>query len=123
MFHQVTGCEKNHMDETCISDCAKSASITNLKGVKFQIEKTPGNFNGIYNSVNLLNTDIVTDLTDLFSGYLVDLSDVKTDTQTIPDKLGVVKLFENHLNSIPGSAEELHRQISPTSNSQYTKGI
>jgi putative protease len=123
LFHQVTGCEKNQMDDTCISDCVKSATITNLKGVNFKLEKTKGNFNCIYNAANLLNTDVVTDLPELFTGFLIDLSEIKTDTQIEPDKTEIIRLFQNHLNSISSSAMELHQQIHPTTNTQYKLGI
>ena len=123
LFHQVTGCEKNRMDETCIRDCAKSSSITNMKGVNFRIEKTKGNLNGIYNATNLLNIEVVTDLPDFFSGFLIDLSDIKTDTLIESDKSGIIRLFENLVNEKSGSAQELHQRIYPTTNTQYKQGI
>ena len=123
LFHQVTGCEKDQMEETCIRDCAKSASITNLKGVNFKIEKTKGNFNCIYNATNLLNTDVIADLPDFFSGFLIDLTEVKTDTRIESDKTEIIRIFENLVNGISGSAKELHQRIYPTTNTQYKLGI
>jgi U32 family peptidase len=123
LFHQVTGCKKNKIDDTCIPSCAKSSSITNLKKVSFFIEKTKGNYHSIYNALNYLNTDIVKDLPDLFSGFLIDLRDIKTETKIETDKSGVMKLFENLLNEIPGPEKELKRVIHPSTNAQYKKGI
>jgi len=123
LFHQVTGCEKNRMDETCIRDCAKSTSITNMKGVNFRIEKSKRNFNCVYNSVNLLNTDVVADLPDFFSGFLIDLRNVKTETRMELDKTVIIRLFENLVNGISGSAQNLHQRIYPTTNTQYKQGI
>jgi len=123
LFHQVTGCEKSRMDDSCIQQCEKSACITSLKKVTYYLEKAKGDYNCIYNENNLLNNEIVTDLPDLFSGYFIDLRDVKTETKTDLDKSGIIKLFENHLNRNTGSAQQLQQQIHPTTNSQYSKGI
>ncbi len=123
LFHQVTGCEKNKIDHTCIQQCEKSAPITNLKQVTLLIEKTKGNYHSIYNETNFLNTDIVTDVPNLFSSFFIDLRNIKTDTKIEMDKSKIVKLFENHLNGNPGSAEELTQSIHPSTNTQYIKGI
>ena len=123
LFHQVTGCEKSRMDNTCIQQCEKSATITNLKKVTFYLDKTKGNYHQIYNESNFLNSEIVTDVPDLFSGFLIDLRDVKTETKTDLDKSGIIQLFENFINRNPGSAQELRQRIYPTTNTQYTKGI
>jgi len=123
LFHQVTGCEKNRMDETCIQKCEKSASITNLKKVTFFIDKTKGNYHCIYNETNYLNTEVVADVPDLFSGFSIDLRDVKTETKTDLDKSGIIKLFEDHINGNADSAKDLRQRIYPTTNTQYIKGI
>lgn len=123
LFQQVIGCEKSRLDNVCIQHCEKSAYITNLKKVTYYLEKAKGDFHCIYNETNFLNSEIVTDLSNLFSSFLIDLRDVKTETETDMDKSGIVKLFENHLNGNTGSAQQLRQQIHPTTNSQYIKGI
>jgi len=123
LFHQVTGCEKNRMDNTCIQQCEKSASITNMKGVTYFLDKAKGNFNCIYNETNYLNTAVFSDVPDLFSGFSIDLRDVKTETKTELDKSEIIQLFENHINGNSGSVQELRQQIYPTTNIQYIKGI
>ncbi len=123
LFHQVTGCKKKMIDDTCIPECAKSASITNLKKDTFRLEKTKGNYHNIYHETNFLNTDVVTDLPDLFSGFFIDLRDVKTGTKTGTGKSGIIKLFEDLLNGNPGSEKELKLTIHPTTDIQYKKGI
>jgi putative protease len=123
LFHQVTGCWKDAMDNTCLADCERTASITNLKNASFVIEKSKGNYNRIYNETNYLNTDILTDLPGFYSSYLVDLRDIKSETKVDLDKAGVIKLFENLLNKKPGSKDELERVIYPVINEQYKKGI
>jgi len=123
LFHQVTGCEKNKIDDTCIEKCAKSASITNLKNDTFLIEKSKGNYHRIFNETNFLNTAVVTEVPGLFSEFLIDLRDLKTATQTACSKPDLIQLFENLLKGNPGSEIELKQNIHPTTNTQYLKGI
>ena len=123
LFHLVTGCYKVAMDESCISDCNRTASITNLKNTTFVIDKAKGNYNAIFNDSNYLNTDIVSDMPAFYMGYLIDLRDVKTGTKTALDKAGTTRLFENLLNGIPDAKERLKQAIYPTTDGQYKKGI
>ncbi len=122
-FHQVTGCEKERIDEECIQSCNKSSSITNLKDVPLFIEKTEGSYNSIYNNHNFLNTEIVTDLPGIFSSFFIDLRDIKTGTKIEMAKSGMIRLFENLLKGKPDSAKELKQAIHPYTNGQYKKGI
>lgn len=123
MFHQVTGCEKNIVDDTCLQNCEKHSTITNLKEDTFFIEKSKGNYHRIYNEANFLNTEIITDIPDTFSAFLIDLRDIKTKTKLHVDKAAVIKLFEDYLDGNPGSKEALKKNIQFTTNSQYKKGI
>jgi len=123
LIRQVDGCEKNSMDETCIPHCGRSSTITNLKGETFFIEKTKGHYQAVYHANNFLNTDVVTDFQHLFSGFLIDLSDLKTATQMNMDKSEFIQLFENMLSGNTESAHKLHRIIQPTTNAQYKRGI
>lgn len=122
-FQQVTGCEKERVDKECIRTCQKSASFTNLKEEAFFIEKEAGSYNRIYNEHKFLNLDIVKDIPDLFTGFLIDLRDIKSHTIVTEDKSKTIKLFEKNLKGIPGSALQLKEAIAPTSCSQYTTGI
>jgi len=123
LFHQVTGCEKSRIDEQCIQTCNKSASIRNLKKVSLFIEKSKGDYHCIYNNINFLNTDIVTDVPGMFSGFSIDLRDIKTETKIEMDKSGIITLFEKLLNGNPDSRKELNQIIYPSTNIQYKKGI
>ena len=123
LLHQVTGCEKKVLDDDCINHCVKSASITNLKKETFLIEKTKGNYHRIYHPVNFLNTAVVTEMADLFSGFFIDLTELKTETKIAMGKPGIIKLFENLLNGDPASEMELRQVIHPTTDTQYHKGI
>jgi len=99
------------------------ASITNLKKHSFFIEKSKGNYHSVYNETNLLNTDIIKDIPNLFTSFFIDLRDIKTETKIELDKSKIIIHFENLLNENPDSIKELKQIIHPTSNSQYKIGI
>jgi len=123
LFHQVTGCEKSRIDAQCIQVCNKSSSITNLKKATLFIEKTKGDYHCIYNNINFLNTDIVTDVPGIFSGFFIDLRDIKTETKIETDKSGIITLFKKLIDGNSDSKKELHQIIYPSTNTQYKKGI
>ncbi|MCK4865837.1 MAG: U32 family peptidase [Gammaproteobacteria bacterium] len=123
MFHQVSGCKKNIVDDKCIQRCEKSASITNLKDISYFIDKEKGGYHTVYNETNFLNTDIITDIPDMFSHFFIDLRDIKTGTNVDADKAKIVKLFENHLSGNSDSTTVLNQNIQPSTNTQYTRGI
>jgi len=77
----------------------------------------------MYNNINFLNTDINTDLPDMFSGFFIDLRDIKTETNVGMDKPGTVRAFEHLLKGDPGSETELDQMIHPTTCAQYKKGL
>jgi len=123
MFHQVSGCKKNIVDDKCIQRCEKSSSITNLKDVSYFIDKEKGGYHTIYNETNFLNTDIVNDIPDIFSSFFIDLRDIKTNTQIDIDKAKIIKLFEEHLSGDSDSINVLKQNIYPSTSTQYRKGI
>ncbi len=123
MFHQVSGCKKNIVDDKCIQRCENSASITNLKDISYFIDKEKGGYHTVYNETNFLNTDIISDIPDMFSNFFIDLRDIKTGTNVDADKAKTVKLFENHLNGSSDSITALNQKIQPSTNTQYTRGI
>jgi putative protease len=123
LFHQVTGCDKNIIDNTCIQSCNKTANITNLKHVSYQIEKSPGNYHRVFSDTHFLNTKIVTDLPNVFSGFLIDLRAIKTQSKISMDKAQLVNGFESLIKGEPDADAKLHQAISPTTMAQYKKGI
>lgn len=123
LFQQISGCDKDVMDETCIRSCRKSTTLNSLKKEKFLIEKETGNYNRIYHDTNYLNTNILGDLPGRFTGFLVDLRNIKTGTMLEENKLKTILLFENHLRGDLHSSEKLRQAIHPTSDKQYRVGI
>jgi putative protease len=130
-LQQVTGCNKDTIDESCIQQCEKKSFLAydrgrtaaNFKKTNLLIKKTKGNYHSIYNETNFLNTDIATDIPDVFSSFFIDLSNTETGTKINKDKLKIVTLFENHLKGAPNSADELRQNIHPTTHNQYQLGI
>lgn len=123
LFHQVTGCHKDTIDAHCIQHCEKTASIKNLKGRTLFIKKTQGNYHRIYNEVNFLNTDIVTDMPNLFSSFFIDLRNITTKTNREVDTARLIKLFGSYLNGNLDAAKSLKQSLHPTTDIQYKKGI
>ncbi len=123
MFHQVSGCKKNIVDDKCIQRCKKTASITNLKDVTYFIDKEKNGYHTVYNEANFLNTDIISDIHNIFDTFLIDLRDIKTNTETKQNKLNIIKLFQSHLSGDTKSINSLQKTIYPSTQSQYQRGI
>lgn len=121
LFHQVIGCEKDGIDDECILQCKKHSTITNLHERQLFIEKTEGNYHNIYNNKKFLNTDIISDIADVFASFCIDLRDVKTQTQCELDKSRVVQLFDNLVNGMEDSETEIKQNIKPSTQSQYIR--
>jgi putative protease len=101
----------------------RTSTITNLKKSSLFVKKSKGNYHEIYNSANLLNTNIVRDMPDLFSGFMIDLRDIKTETKMPESKSDVIRLFENYLNLENEAEQQLKDSVNPSINSQYKQGI
>ena len=124
LFHQVIGCEKDRVDDTCLAQCERSSSITNhKKGDTFFINKTKGNYSSIYYEKMFLNTDIVSDMPSLFYSYSIDLRDIRTSTKTELDRPKIVSLFARHLSGDNESTRQLVQGIYPTTDTLYRRGI
>ena len=123
LIHQVTGCEKEHMDNDCIENCNRSSRLINLKNIPLFIQKTQGNYHSIYHRNHFLNTDILTDIPGLFSSLFIDLRDIITETQIEANKPDLIHVFENFLRGGPDSQKKLSQIIHPTTCTQYKKGV
>ncbi len=123
LFQTVMGCHKNAIDEDCIPQCEKSTTITNLKSEELIIHKTKGNYHTVYHQHNYLNTSIVSEIPDKFTHFMIDLTDVPSQTQCKFNKLTTIKLFDQLLSGSIEADSQLNQSIAPTTNSQYRKGI
>jgi putative protease len=137
-FQQSVGCEKPRIDNGCMLSCDKSTSITNLKGVSFAIDKQKAGYPSIYNKDQFLNTKIITDLSDLFDGFMIDLTNIGAGDNESPDKIELIKQFEqllhsdnhnkvNNMNTMASSQltarDALNTLVSHSTDVQYHNGL
>ena len=137
-FQQSVGCEKPRIDNGCMLSCDKSTSITNLKGVSFANDKQKAGYPSIYNNDQFLNTEIIKDLTQLFDGFMIDLTNIGAGDKESPDKAALIEHFELLLkhgksesfgNSIALSSEQVSAQdalnslVPESTNVQYHNGL
>ncbi|PKI14228.1 peptidase U32 family protein [Colwellia sp. 12G3] len=137
-FQQSVGCEKPRIDNGCMLSCDKSTSITNLKGVSFAIDKQKAGYPSIYNKDQFLNTEIIQDLTELYDGFMIDLTNIGAGDKESPDKVMLIKQFEQLLKgdkhkktsySNELSVEQLDAQdklnslVPDSTNVQYHNGL
>jgi putative protease len=123
LFHQVTGCEKDTLTDQCLYHCQKNSIIKTLKNSTIILDKKSGHYHSIYNNQNFLNTAITTDIKRMFDSFFIDLRDIQTETHVPEDKREVVQWFQNILEGKVQSETEIRRQIHPTTDRQYIKGI
>ena len=132
-FQQSVGCEKPRIDNGCMLSCDKSTSITNLKGISFAIDKQKAGYPSIYNNDQFLNMEIIKDLTELFDGFMIDLTNIGSGDKTSPDKAVLIEQFEQLLegqqNANNNSDQQvkiqtaLNELVPESTNTQYHTGL
>ena len=130
-FQQTVGCKKPSIEDGCMLKCTKATTITNVKGVSFAVDKQRGGYPSIYNHEQFLNSDIVNDLGDLFDEFFIDLTNIGTGSKQEHDKVELITLFENLLNSQTENnsenkrqaAEQLSELVTLSTNAQYSQGL
>nr|WP_318515113.1 peptidase U32 family protein [Photobacterium leiognathi] len=123
LFHQTVGCKKKRFDNKCLRKCDKSASIFSLKDASFVLDKQRGAHNALYSQQNYMNLQAVTDFPDKFTRFMIDLRDIKTDTQISADKETLVSLFNAYIHGDMSARETLEQTIVGTIHHQYKKGL
>lgn len=122
-FQQSVGCEKPRIDNGCMLSCDKSTSITNLKGVSFAIDKQKAGYPSIYNQDQFLNMQVMSDLADLFDGFLIDLTNIGAGDKASPDKVALISQFEQLLSGDPNVKVTLNAMVTESTVSQYHTGL
>ncbi|HBV75569.1 MULTISPECIES: peptidase U32 family protein [Vibrio] len=122
-FQQSVGCEKPRIDNGCMLSCDKKTSIKNLKGVSFAIDKQKGGYPSIYNQDQFLNTDIINDLSDLFDGFMIDLTEIGAGGKQMPEKVELIKQFELVLSGEAQASKVLFDMVPESTNQQYYNGL
>ncbi len=123
LFHQITGCEKQIVDDSCLYQCNKNAKITNLKSTDYYVEKSEGNYHRIFDENHFMNLEITNELPHLFNGYSIDLKDIETKTKTEESKESIISLFQKMVKREEGVFEQIKVKLPHTSHHSYTKGI
>jgi len=123
LFHQVTGCEKSILDSSCITDCQQRSSLTTMDKESIIIEKEKGNYHTLYSNHNFLNTEITQDTRNIFDRFFIDLRDIETETTVTIEKREMVQLFQSLIRGKALSEAKIRKEIQPTTNRQYVKGI
>ncbi|MBO1255747.1 U32 family peptidase [Alteromonas sp. 5E99-2] len=121
-FQQSVGCEKPRIDNGCMLSCDKSTSITNLKGVSFAIDKQKAGYPSIYNDDQFLNMEIINDLSHLFDGFMIDLTNIGSGGKDMPDKELLIQQFEQLLAG-DDVASTLPTLVPKSTVSQYHTGL
>jgi len=129
-FQQSVGCEKPRIDNGCMLSCDKSTSITNLKGMSFAIDKQKAGYPSIYNQDQFLNTEIIKDLAHYYDGFMIDLTNIGAGDKVPPNKLELIKQFEQLLSldkeALTSQLNEqsvVHQMVPESTNDQYHNGL
>ncbi|MCO4799420.1 MAG: U32 family peptidase [Colwelliaceae bacterium] len=122
-FQQSVGCEKPRIDNGCMLSCDKSTSITNLKGDSFAIDKQKAGYPSIYNQDQFLNMEIINELSELFDGFMIDLTNIGAGDKQSPDKEELIKQFEQLLVGNTAFENSLNELVPKSTNVQYHNGL
>ena len=122
-FQQTVGCNKPRIEDRCMLTCSKATTITNVKGISFNIDKQKGGYPSIYNHEQFLNVDIVKDLSGLFDEFFIDLTDIGAGSKDTPDKTQLIRHFEGLLKEESESPEHLNSLIKISTKDQYIQGL
>ena len=122
-FQQSVGCEKPRIDNGCMLSCDKSTSITNMKGMSFAIDKQKAGYPSIYNEDQFLNMEVMNDLSDLFDGFMIDLTNIGAGDKVSPDKVALIRQFEQLLAGDKQVEDTLNSMVPASTVSQYHAGL
>ncbi|WP_285163098.1 peptidase U32 family protein [Shewanella goraebulensis] len=122
-FQQSVGCEKPRIDNGCMLSCDKSTSIKNLKGDSFAIDKQKAGYPSIYNQDQFLNTEIIDDLSHMFDGFMIDLTNIGAGDRESPDKVELIKQFEALLDGQFNASDTLAKMVPESTHLQYQNGL
>ncbi|MGC9458288.1 peptidase U32 family protein, partial [Vibrio genomosp. F10] len=93
-FQRTVGCNKPSIEAGCMLKCEKATTITNVKGISFAVDKQKGGYPSIYNHEQFLNHEAVSDFSDLFDEFFIDLTNIGAGSKEVQDKAELIKHFE-----------------------------
>lgn len=122
-FQRTVGCNKPSIEAGCMLKCEKATTITNVKGVSFAVDKQKGGYPSIYNHEQFLNTDVVSDLSNVFDEFFIDLTNIGTGSKVAQDKIALVKHFEALIHGDDEAPKQLNDMVTISTHSQYVQGL
>ena len=89
------------------------------------IGETSSKFSGgvCQNQDQFLNMDIVKDLSHLFDGFLIDLTNIGAGDAQSPDKKELITHFTQLLSGDEQVQTTLNNKVMRSTNSQYSTGL
>ncbi len=123
LLRQVTGCEKQAVDLACVQQCEQHAYIKNRRGEDFVIVKSKGNHHCLYATEKCLNLEILQEIPGRYSGCLVDLRKVPSNTRQLMDTKVLLKHFTDVLGGSIDAQNAIVQTVTPVNNDQYATGI
>jgi putative protease len=122
-FQQTVGCKKPSIEDGCMLKCDKATTVTNVKGISFNIDKQKGGYPSIYNDEQFLNLDVIKDLPDLFDEFFIDLTNIGAGPDAEQNKAQLIAHFENLLQGSEEASTQLSDMITVSTNAQYRQGL
>ncbi|UTT84855.1 U32 family peptidase [Vibrio pelagius] len=122
-FQRTVGCNKPAIEDGCMLRCEKATTITNVKGTSFAVDKQKGGYPSIYNHEQFLNQDAVTDLSNLFDEFFIDLTDIGSGSKEKADKVELIKQFEALITGDQAAIDNLNHLVQIRTNNQYVQGL
>ncbi|MEI6126049.1 MAG: U32 family peptidase [Pseudomonadota bacterium] len=123
LVRNCPGCTKEDMNSDCIASCSRSATVYDTNNNPFFITKRAGFYSQVYNGRHFLNIDILRDIKGLFSFFVIDLRDIRTQTSLHAPKDVLLKTFQACLLNRAGSANAVTAQIRTTTAGQYLREL
>ncbi|MDB1125894.1 peptidase U32 family protein [Vibrio algarum] len=123
LFQQTSGCKKMKINKGCLPRCEKHTSIINFNESSYIIDKQKGSHNTLYGNNHFYNPNVVEELPELFTGFMVDLRDIETMTKANAPKEELVAMFNDLISHKENAKQALDSNIIGTVNNQYIKGL
>ena len=122
-FQQTVGCKKPSIEAGCMLKCEKATSITNVKGVKFAVDKQKGGYPSIYNHEQFLNAEAVKDFSDLFDEFFIDLTNIGMGSKESADKALLLEQFTQLVDGQFEASQALQTMVPISTRAQYQQGL
>ena len=74
------------------------------------VHNSKGGYPSLYHSRHFLNSDIVADLPNMFSGFLIDLTVIENETTVSVNQTQPIELFKMLLEGKSGAKQELEEE-------------